>query len=114
MKVTTTINGTEIMIEDADYKEIIDFVDHIKKASDKEETIKDKKEKIDHSVELSGKHFETWDYLGDHECKEGVTASALARALNTTEGAIYARMSYLIERGYAIRLARGRYKAMIP
>jgi DNA-binding MarR family transcriptional regulator len=85
-------------------------------AKKKEQVIKavEHEERVQHSAELNQSQYETWDFLIDHDCPQGVPVSGIARALNTTAGAISHRMSILVNRGYAVRTQRGYYRARTP
>lgn len=56
-----------------------------------------------------------WDYLVQHEnAVNGVTTSAVARALRITRTAASSRLQSLLEQGFVERISRGRYKAVCP
>lgn len=73
--------------------------------------------KLSEAPALSGKQYEVWEYLCENDAEVGVTGRAIADHLNTTIGAIGARLKDMIEMGYAVRIGSarsGRYRAATP
>lgn len=67
------------------------------------------------TAELSEASYAAWDYLVANEnVANGVRLAAVARHLKINHGAAGARLSKLVEMGYADRIGVGRYVAICP
>lgn len=56
-----------------------------------------------------------WDFLVQRDSvKDGVTVAAMARHLRISRSAAGSRLYKLVAYGYAKRMSRGRYKAVMP
>lgn len=64
---------------------------------------------------LTTAQYLAWDFLVQHEnATDGVTTSAVGRHLRITAVAASSRLQTLVGKGYAERLAKGRYRALCP
>jgi len=67
------------------------------------------------SAGLTKAQYLVWDYLVQHEnVNDGVTCAAIARELKITNMAASGRCQTLVEKGFAERITRGRYRAVCP
>jgi hypothetical protein len=75
----------------------------------------DKVKPEDAPASLNQVQYETWAWLVEHDCEDGIHFTAFARALGITEKAAHNRFYRLKEAGYAytLGLSRGRYRAKI-
>lgn len=58
--------------------------------------------------------LETWLYLRRHDRVRGVSLSGLARRFKLSSSAASTRCNTLMRAGYAIRINRGLYRAVVP
>ncbi len=115
MKVTTSINGTEITIENDEHKEIIEFLNDLTGTKEKVERAENDMKLAQHCVELTRPLHAVWSFLVDHEKDpNGATVSGVERALGLSNGTANSRLCRLTNMGYAERVGRGRYKAITP
>lgn len=116
MKVTTTINGTEIMIENDDYNEIIGFVNKISQKEKENGSVKaiEHEERVAKTAELNTWQSELWNWLADNDCETGLPIAGAARAFGVNQDAMGQRLARLVKMGYATRPIQGRYRAKTP
>lgn len=58
--------------------------------------------------------LETWLYLRRHDRVRGVSLTGLARRFKLSSSAASTRCNRLVKSGYAIRISRGFYRAVVP
>jgi hypothetical protein len=117
MKVSIDPDGkVELDVNNGETQNAIEFIRQLQKEKKREETIKEieHEERVQHSAELNKTQYETWDFLIDHDCDAGVPVAGIARALNSTCGAVSHRLGILVNKGYAVRTQRGYYRARTP
>lgn len=84
----------------------------LKKITEKKDEKQIRKDDLNAVGAMNKWEYETYCYLVDHDCEEGVAIDAMHRALDITNGAAYTRCATLVKRGHAKRVGRGRYKAI--
>lgn len=62
----------------------------------------------------SHEQLEAWLYLRRHDRVRGVSLSSMARRFKLSSSAASGRCLTLVKQGYAIRISRGYYRAIVP
>ncbi len=62
----------------------------------------------------SSSQRDTWWYLRRNDRSRGVPAATIAKRYRISGSAASARCSVLVDRGYAVRVSRGYYRAIVP
>lgn len=112
MKVTTTYNGTEILLEGNDVNELAGFVNALVEQKKEQIKVEDRNDRIEKAIELNKDQFELWEYLVDNDCEGGIPIAAIARHFQIKDSTIGQRLCSLVRMGYAFRTGRGRYRWM--
>lgn len=64
-------------------------------------------------AQLNSQQYRAWSYLVDHDSPLGVHFSALARAFGISDTAAGNRLRRLALTGHVVRVALGRYRAVV-
>ena len=87
----------------------------IRQANRRSTSMKEAAEKVDTGTgELNRIQYRTWEYLVQNDCAGGIHVSQLAHAFGVDGGTASNRCNTLLKLGYAIRVAKGYYKARTP
>jgi len=61
---------------------------------------------------LNSLQYETWSFLVDNDCQNGIHVNAVARHLGISDSAASTRLRRLVSMGYAVRLSTGYYRPL--
>lgn len=121
MKVTINSDGEVTLdITNGDGQAALDLIHALqgdvkrqKSAEERREVHRQAAAKVDGSP-LNVLQYRTWEYLCGNDCNDGIHVSSVGKAFGITNSAANTRLVALTNLGYAKRVHRGYYRAIIP
>jgi hypothetical protein len=65
-----------------------------------------------HTTSMNKLQYETYSYVVDNDCEEGIAIDALARHFGIKPGAAGQRLQTMARAGHLKRISQGRYRAI--
>lgn len=121
MKINVSPDGTvSFDISTNTSAEVVEIIEQLRNSKTGIRQLPDISQKVQRTqpttqkngVELNSLQYETWEFLVDNDCSDGVHISAVARGFGIPHDAAGCRLRRLTDKGYAIRVAQGYYRAV--